>query len=101
MCMMSLTALFTALGAEVMSHSEDAFELDRLSTVILSQEYAVLLTPLKYLKILKKEEKNLRISSWGIYSSQWNIGYICIRVSFLFSDEGVGGKFQWEFVLLE
>lgn len=54
---MSLTALFTALGAEVMSRSEDAFELDRLSTVILSQEYTVLLTPLKYLKILKKWKK--------------------------------------------
>lgn len=54
--MMSLTALFTALGVEVMSHSEDACELDRLSTVILSQEFTVLLLPLhKHLKILKKK----------------------------------------------
>lgn len=43
---MSLTALFTALGAEVMSRSEDAFELDKLSTLIPSQEFSVLFLPL-------------------------------------------------------
>lgn len=34
MRVMSLAALFTGLGVEVMTRSEDAVELDRLSTVI-------------------------------------------------------------------
>lgn len=75
---MSLTALFTALGAEVMSRSEDAFELDRLSTVILSQEYTVLLTALKYLKILKKGEK-----MWG-FPAEESIQVIEMLVPFLY-----------------
>lgn len=44
--MMSLTALFAVSAVEVMSRSEDAFELDRLSTGISSQELTVLLLPL-------------------------------------------------------
>lgn len=53
---MSLTALFTALGAEVMSRSEDAFELDKLSTLIPSQEFTVLFLPLTSIWRLSKKK---------------------------------------------
>lgn len=70
---MSLKALFTDLGIEVTSRSEDAFELDKLSTVIPSQEFTVLLLPhhahLKILREKKEEKRYLRTSSRGIYSN--------------------------------
>lgn len=51
-----------------MSRAEDAFELDRLSTVVPSQEFTVLFfSPHKHLKILKGGKERI----WGLQAEEF------------------------------
>lgn len=60
---------------KVMSRSDDFFELDRLSTIIPSQEFfAAQFTPPKHLKILREEK----------YSKHWNISFNCVALCVVF-----------------
>lgn len=80
--MMSLTALFTALGVEVMSHSEESCELHRLvDSHPLPGIHCAPFTPPQAFEDTQ-EKKYVMTSSRGSNSDNRNIGFSCVTFCF-------------------